>query len=205
MFERFTDKARAVVVGAQGHARELKHRRVGTEHVLLAILTTTPDGPTARTLRDVGVTAEIVREEIVRWVGVGNSPLGEADADALAAIGIDLDAVRAKVEESFGEGALDLPDADDIETSGSGLARRLLGGRKRPPMAGHIPFSPRNKKVLELSLREALRLKHNYIGTEHILLGMLREGEGLAVAILVERGIDLADLRRRAEGVARVS
>jgi ATP-dependent Clp protease ATP-binding subunit ClpA len=205
MFERFTDKARAVVVGAQGHARELKHRRIGTEHILLAILVDTPDGMSARALREVGVTADMVREDIVRWVGVGNSPLGEADADALAAIGIDLDAVRAKVEESFGEGALDQPDADDIETSGGGLARRLLGGRKRPPIAGHIPFSPRSKKVLELSLREALRLKHNYIGTEHILLGMLREGEGLAVAILVERGIDLGKLRRRAEGIAKAA
>ena len=202
MFERFTDKARAVVVGAQGHAREFKHRRIGTEHVLLAMLVDTPDGLAARALRDVGVTADMVREEIVRRIGVGGSPLGEADADALAAIGIDLDAVRAKVEESFGEGALDLPAAEDIEASGSGLSRRLLGGRKRPPMAGHIPFSPRNKKVLELSLREALRLKHKYIGTEHILLGMLREGEGLGVQILVERGIDLADLQRRAEGLA---
>jgi ATP-dependent Clp protease ATP-binding subunit ClpA len=205
MFERFTDRARAVVVGAQGHARELKHRRVGTEHLLLAILTDTPGGLTADALREVGVTADMVREDIVRWVGLGNRPLGEADADALAAIGIDLDAVRAKVEESFGEGALDLPDPDDIEVSGGGLARRLLGGRKRPPMAGHIPFSPRNKKVLELSLREALRLKHNYIGTEHIVLGMLREGQGLAVAILVERGIDLTDLRRRAEGIGKAA
>jgi ATP-dependent Clp protease ATP-binding subunit ClpA len=203
MFERFTDYSRQVVKGGQDHARELRHRRVGTEHVLLAMLTHAPEGLAGRVLTEAGVTADLVRGEIVRRVGIGGGPLGEADADALKAIGIDLDAVRAKVEESFGPGALDLVP-DDPEESGKGLVRRLR--RRRPaPFAGHIPFSPRSKKVLELSLREALRLKHNYIGTEHILLGMLREGEGLGAQILVEAGVDLAALKRRAEDLDRAA
>ena len=124
MFERFTDRARRVVVLAQDEARLLNHNYIGTEHILLGL--------------------------IHENEGVG--------AKALEALGVTLDAVREQVRDIIGEG-------------------------KQTP-SGHIPFTPRAKKVLELSLREALQLGHNYIGTEHILLGLLREGEGTAVKVL---------------------
>jgi ATP-dependent Clp protease ATP-binding subunit ClpA len=200
MFERFTKAAREVVISAKHQAGDLRHSRVGTEHILLALLEVDVDGAAGRALHGAGVEPAAVREEIVRRVGAGPEPLGEADAEALRAIGIDLEAVRDKVEESFGPGALDeptddLPAADDIEERG-GLVDRLRGRRRRS-LPGHIPFAPRCKKVLELSLREAIHLGHRYIGTEHILLGLLREGEGLGVRILVDAGVDLDDLRRR--------
>ncbi|NMA77002.1 MAG: AAA family ATPase, partial [Actinomycetales bacterium] len=124
MFERFTDRARRVVVLAQDEARLLNHNYIGTEHILLGL--------------------------IHEAEGVG--------AKALEALGVTLDAVREQVRDIIGE------------------------GNQTP--SGHIPFTPRAKKVLELSLREALQLGHNYIGTEHILLGLLREGEGTAVKVL---------------------
>ena len=135
MFERFTDRARRVVVFAQEEARSLKHNYIGTEHILLGLL----------------------REE----EGVG--------ARALESLDIHLDAVRARVAEIVGEGQV-APSA-------------------------HIPFTPRAKKVLELSLREALQLGHNYIGTEHILLGLIREGEGVAAQVLEMLGADLEGVR----------
>ncbi|MFC3990216.1 Clp protease N-terminal domain-containing protein [Actinoplanes siamensis] len=108
------------------------------------------------------------------------------DAAALKAIGIDLDAVRAAIEENFGAGALHLPRPARKKR---GIFGRLYAS------GGHIPFSGRNKKVLELSLREALRLKHKFIAPEHIMLGVLREGQGLAMRILADRGTDLDRLR----------
>ncbi|MGA4986936.1 Clp protease N-terminal domain-containing protein [Nonomuraea bangladeshensis] len=137
MFERFTDRARRVVVLAQEEARTMNHGYIGTEHILL------------------GLIAE----------GEGLAAL------VLESSGVEQDRVRAFVER---------------ETEHDG----------RPP-SGHIPFTPGAKKVLELSLREALQLRHNYIGTEHILLGLIREGEGLAAQALVDAGADLAGLRQR--------
>jgi hypothetical protein len=128
MFERFTDRARRVVVLAQEEARLLNHNYIGTEHILLGLI---HEGE--------GVAAK-----------------------ALESLGISLEAVRAQVEEIIGQ------------------------GQSAP--TGHIPFTPRAKKVLELSLREALQLGHNYIGTEHILLGLIREGEGVAAQLLVKLG-----------------
>jgi ATP-dependent Clp protease ATP-binding subunit ClpA len=206
MFERFTKSARAVVVGAQGQARDLRHPYIGPEHLLLALLDEDVDGGAKTALNAAGIQAADVRDDVIRRVGMGAEPLGPEDAEALQEIGIDLDAVRTKAEESFGPGALDeqREESESIEETDEN-ARRLvdwLRGRKRPggargPRRGHIPFSPRSKKVLELSLREALRLRHDHIGTEHILLGLLREGEGLAVQILVNRGVDVDALRRR--------
>jgi ATP-dependent Clp protease ATP-binding subunit ClpC len=138
MFERFTDRARRVVVLAQEEARMLDHNYVGTEHILLAL----------------------VRE------GEGVA------AKALESLGIRLEAVRQQVEEIIGRG--------------------------KKASAGHIPFTPRAKKVLELSLRESLQLGHDYIGTEHILLGLLREGEGVAAQVLVRLGADLNRVREQA-------
>jgi ATP-dependent Clp protease ATP-binding subunit ClpA len=204
MFERFTSAARNVVTGAQEQARALHHSYIGTEHLLLALLVNDADGPAGRALAGAGVRAETVRDEIVRRVG-GRAGLGEADAQALRAIGIDLDAVRAKVDESFGPGALDADEPLGGPPAPSrGLIDRLRG-RRRPPRARGAEFAKarpptrRTKTVLELSLREALRLRSDHIGPEHILLGLLREGQGLAVQILVEGGASLEDLRRRVQ------
>ena len=137
MFERFTDRARRVVVLAQEEARMLNHNYIGTEHILLGLI---HEGE--------GVAAK-----------------------ALEGMGISLEGVRAQVEEIIGQ------------------------GQQAP--SGHIPFTPRAKKVLELSLREALQLGHNYIGTEHILLGLIREGEGVAAQVLVKLGADLNRVRQQ--------
>lgn len=137
MFERFTDRARRVVVLAQEEARLLNHSYIGTEHILLGLI---HEGE--------GVAAK-----------------------ALESLNISLEAVRAQVEEIIGQGG--------------------------SSPSGHIPFTPRAKKVLELSLREALQLGHNYIGTEHILLGLIREGEGVAAQVLVKLGADLSRVRQQ--------
>jgi ATP-dependent Clp protease ATP-binding subunit ClpC len=134
MFERFTGRARHVVVLSQEEARLLNHNYIGTEHILLGLLGE-PDSVAGAVLARFGFTLDRVREEVVRRVGRG-----------------------------------------------------------KKSQAGHIPFTPRAKKTLELALREALQLKHKYIGTEHILLGLIREGEGVAVQILVEHA-DLSELR----------
>ncbi|SOC52696.1 Clp amino terminal domain-containing protein, pathogenicity island component [Blastococcus aggregatus] len=170
MFERFTPEARQVVEGAQQQARELRSDRVGTEHLLLALLTR--QGTTASTaLGRHGLTREAVAADIVRLTG-GE----ELDAAALTSLGIDLDAVRSSVEASFGVGALDGPGARSART-------------------GHIPFTPGAKKVLELSLREAIAGKSRSITDGHVLLGLIREGQGLASTVLHDRGVDLPALR----------
>jgi ATP-dependent Clp protease ATP-binding subunit ClpA len=171
MFERFTDDARAVVVGAQAHAVGLHHGWIGTEHLLLALLDD-PDRRAARLLHAHGVTAPWARDEVERIVGRGTPDL---DAEALATLGIDLDAVRERVERTFGPGA---------------LARRR--GRRGVCIGGHVPFTPRAKKVLELSLREAVARVDRSIGSEHVLLGLAREGDGVAAGILRSRGVDRA-------------
>ncbi|GGQ54290.1 Clp protease N-terminal domain-containing protein [Couchioplanes azureus] len=189
MFERFTRAAREAVVRAQAAARELGQAPVGTEHVLLALLAE-PAGPiaSAPALRDRQVDAGYARAEIVRRAGRDTGTTATdtdaADREALRAIGIDLDAVRRAIEENFGPGALHLPR--DPAPRRKGLFRRGNG---------HIPFSRRAKKVLELSLREAIRLKHNFIAPEHIMLGILREGQGRGSQILADRGVDVDGLR----------
>jgi ATP-dependent Clp protease ATP-binding subunit ClpA len=179
MFERFTDRARKAVTDAQVVARRLGHGHIGTEHLLLGLLEN--DGIAARVLSGAGVTRAAVEREILAEVGRG--PLGAGDAEALGAIGIDLDEVRRRMEASFGPGALHWhPDPS------------CRGAR---PQFGHIPFTPRAKKVLELSLREALAMKHRHIGTEHLLLGLIREGEGLAMLVLTRLGAAPQLLRAR--------
>ena len=197
MFERFTKQAREVVVRAQEEARDLGHPYIGTEHLLLALLN--PDAGIAHSvLHEAGVNRTQVRSEVKRFVHKGSEVLGDGDAEALQEIGIDLDAVRARIEEAFGPGAL------ATATCSPRRRRGLLGRlrRRRPVMGGrlqggHRPFTIRSKKVLELSLREAVRLRHNYIGTEHILLGLLREGNGLAAKVLADAGLDVELLRRQ--------
>jgi ATP-dependent Clp protease ATP-binding subunit ClpA len=170
MFERFTTEARQVVVGAQSEARTLHSGRIGTEHLLLSLLA--QPTPSATVLTRHGLTRDAVAAAVVGYVGTG-----DLDAEALTALGIDLDAVRSSVEASFGPGALDRP-----------------AGSKGP--TGHIPLTPRAKKVLELSLREAIAMKSRSIADGHIALGLLREGEGLAMKVLADRGVDPVELRR---------
>ena len=174
MFERFTQDAREVVVGAQEEAARLHHGRIGTEHLLLGLLTRVGT-PTSAVLARHGLTRDAVTASVVGYVGSG-----DLDAAALTTLGIDLDAVRASVEASFGTGALDVASP---QHRGSG----------RGP---HIPFTPQAKKVLELSLREALALSDKSISDGHIALGLLREGEGLGMKVLHDLGVDLVDLRR---------
>ena len=170
MFERFTEEARQVVVSSQDEARQLHHNFIGTEHLLLGLLD--QDSPTAAVLTRHGLT----RESTVAAVRAFTSAC-DLDAAALGTVGIDLDAVRDRVEATFGPGALDLPR-----------------GRRDPK--GHIPFTPRAKKVLELSLREALALKSRSIADGHVALGVLREGEGLAMKVIHDRGVDTETLRQ---------
>jgi ATP-dependent Clp protease ATP-binding subunit ClpC len=136
MFEKFTDRARRVVVLAQEEARMLNHNYIGTEHILLGLVHE-DDGVAAKAFRNLDISGEAVRQQVEEIIGRGEISPG-----------------------------------------------------------GHIPFTPRAKKVLELSLRESIHLGHNYIGTEHILLGLLREGEGVAAQVLVRLGADLNQVRR---------
>jgi ATP-dependent Clp protease ATP-binding subunit ClpA len=191
MFERFTGEARTVVVAAQEEARRLGHDFIGTEHVLISLLAD-PGGAIARALAEAGVDAEFVRADIVRRVGPHPPDLSAAaaeqeDAEALKAIGIDLDQVRKAIEANFGAGSLRLP-RETAEKKRGLFGRFYIAG-------GHIPFTRRNKKVLKLALREALQLDQKFIAPEHIMLGLLREGEGLAVQILHEKNVDFARLR----------
>jgi ATP-dependent Clp protease ATP-binding subunit ClpA len=190
MFERFTSAARGVVIGAQQEARELGHPLIGTEHVLIALVADA-DTPVARLLAAYHLDAAAVRAAVRRHVGSPEPDLSSTETDAedaaaLLAIGIDLNAVRAAIEESFGAGSLRLPK--------KAPKRRGLFGRFYAA-GGHIPFSPRAKKLLELSLREALRLRHNFIAPEHIMLGLLRERQGVAALILTEKQVDADRLR----------
>ncbi len=170
---------------ARDEARAEGQRPVGTEHLLLGVLAD-EDNLAVRVLRDAGVTADDLRRRVRRHTETGGMGLAEADAAALREIGIDLAAIVARIEESFG------PDA---------LREAVPAPRRRWGRRRHTggPFSGRAKKALELSLREAVRLRHRHIGTEHILLGLLREGGGLGALVLSEAGVDLADLRRRVE------
>ena len=206
MFERFTGGARDVVVRANAEAGELGHPHIGTQHLLLA-LAAEPGGAVPATLRAAGVTEAYVRDEVIRRAGTPPAdvdPLpdpGGEDAAALRMIGIDLDAVRRAIEENFGPHALKLPPASRPKRRG--ILGRFGGttkGTTGPAAAwrgNHRPFSPRSKKVLELSLREAVRLKHSFIAPQHILLGILREGEGMAARILADAGVDRAALREK--------
>ncbi|MDU4245228.1 MAG: Clp protease N-terminal domain-containing protein, partial [Varibaculum cambriense] len=136
MFERFTDRARRVVVLAQDEARSLEHNYIGTEHILLGLIRE-GEGVAAKALEMANISLEGVRDQVIEIIGKGEN------------------------------------DSKD-----------------------HIPFTPRAKKVLELSMREALQLGHNYIGTEHILLGLIREGEGVANQVLTNLGADLGSIRQ---------
>jgi ATP-dependent Clp protease ATP-binding subunit ClpA len=178
MFERFHEDARQTVVLAQEETRLFNHGHIGTEHLLLALLRQ-PDTVAARVLARHGLDHDQVGDVVARLLAA--TPADDLDAGALETIGIDLDAIREKVEAAFGPGALDREPR-----SRRGRAWRL---------GGHAPFSARAKKVLELSLREAIALKHSYIGNGHILLGVLRENGGLAARVIADAGVDFDTLR----------
>ena len=226
MFERFTDTARHIVVQARDDARELGHGYIGCEHLLLAAAGT--DEPAGAVLRGQGVTPERIKAEILRASGPGQTacPAGGLDAQALASIGIDLDVVRARIEAAFGPDALTraLPAARLRRPAWrkgplAGLTRRrrrhrarrnvpLPAGpfRQRPASAGpvpggHIPFTPRAKKTLALSLREAEALHDNYIGVQHLTLALLRPHDGTVPEIL--SAIDAPATSLRAAILAR--
>jgi ATP-dependent Clp protease ATP-binding subunit ClpA len=173
MFERFTTDAREAVVQAQVEARGLGHGFIGTEHLLLGLAGGSPDDLAAAVLRGEGLSVPRIREEVLRIVGQPRV-LDDADSEALRAIGIDLDAVTETVERSFGPGAL----------------------QRGRATFGHIPFTPRSKKVLELAVREAQHLRDDRIRSEHVLLGLIREGDGVAAKIMATIGPGLAELRR---------
>ena len=195
MFERFTKAARESVGLAQLEARSLRHNYIGTEHLLLALLAS-QEGPAARVLNRLGVGREEIRDGVIEIIGLG--PLQEPDAAALDAIGIDLHEVRRRAEQAFGPGALER--ARETRSIGRpGKARRRRWPRRRcgeTTSGDRLPLTPRAKKVVELSLREALQLGHNYIETEHILLGLLREGEGIGALLLRKAGVDYDRARR---------
>ena len=218
MFERFTDAARYVVTQAQEDARRLGHNYIGCEHLLLAATAT--DEPASAVLRDHGVTPERVEAEILRTIGQGQTadPLGGLDREALAALGIDLDVVRARIEAAFGPDALTgaLPVVCQRRRPAWGrgplaeLARRRRARRHAPWSAGprgggpllpgpaprgHIPFTPRAKKSLELSLREAKALNDNYIGVQHLTLALLALQDGMVPVILTALGAPETSLR----------
>ncbi len=223
MFERFTQDARDVVISAQGEARRLRHPGIGTSHLLLALIS--GGSPVANLLIERGVTRQAAEKALAEILGSSAPPSDSSaaggpataaeqradDAKALAALGIDLDRIRNAVEAAFGPGALDHGGADDDgrHSARPGPLRRT---RKRPDLddeagllrgkragGGHIPFGADAKKALELSLREALRLRDRSIGAEHLLLGLLRPGDTIAVGILELLHVDPADLRRAVE------
>ncbi|MEE2059402.1 Clp protease N-terminal domain-containing protein [Rhodococcus artemisiae] len=165
MFERFSDSARSAVVAAQTEALRLHADRITPAHVLLGVLITA-DERLRVSLADLGLTIDGVRTHLAAMNQ--DRPLGPDDAAALEAIGIDLDAVRARLEETFGEGVLDSPP----ENSDKG--RR---GRFSDLFGGHIPFDRNAKKTLELSLREAIAHHDRSIGSEHIILGVIRSDD----------------------------
>jgi ATP-dependent Clp protease ATP-binding subunit ClpC len=169
MYERFTNTAKHAVVLAQDEAMTLGHDFIGTEHVLIG-LARTVDGGAGEVLGTLGVTVSMARDETVRLLteagvqATGGTPV----AEALASIGIDVEEIRRRADESFGPGRFHFP---------------------RPP------FTPGAKKALEMTLREAKALGHSHIDTEHLLLGVLADGESVAVRVLTGLGVDQAELR----------
>jgi ATP-dependent Clp protease ATP-binding subunit ClpA len=171
VFERFTTQARSVVTLAEQEAREHGRPNIGTQHLLLGILAT-PDTAGARALEALGIRERDVRED-VRRLDRDRSAFSDEDADALRSVGIDLDEVRRTVEQTFGSGALE---------------RGATAGARS--WAGHVPLTPGSKKALELALREAIHLGQRSIGTEHLLLGLVRDDGCSGARILAARGAD---------------
>jgi len=225
MFERFNQDARNLVGLASAHARRLGHRYVGAEHFLLAVASA--GQPASAVLAAHGVTPDFVEEQIVLRAGLGAGAglFGGLDKDALATIGIDLDAVRARIEASFGQQALanaaQMAHHGPLRSRGPRAPRMVRQWRRRrrarravaaapdprhpeatgrycapgPHPIGHIPFTPASKKVLELGLREALALQQPHVGAEHVALALVTIRQGLVPPILAAAGAPAAELR----------
>lgn len=218
MFERFTPDARTAVVHAQEHARRLGHGYVGCEHLLLAVVALGP--PASAVLREHGLTPERVEQEIVRQVGLGGgSPFGALDREALADVGIDLDAVRARAEEFFGPEALTRAARAVHQEPGPSQLRRTLRWRRRraaralltapatapaptglhqasgPRPAGHIRFDPHAKECLANTVREAQAAHDGHIGVEHLALGLITVNSRVLRSVLSSLGASSQDLR----------
>ena len=232
MFERFTTDARTVVSDAQQHARRMGHRYIGCEHLLLAVVGM--EQPAAEVMREGGVTPPHVEQQIVRLIGLGTGTdmFADLDREALAAIGIDLDVVRARIEARFGVDALDR--ATQVSRSqrrrrfrlnpSRALSPRLRrrfrrwrcarrdGRQQKQPQAspapatgryrtagvvptGHLPFTCRAKKTLEIALREAQAQRDTHIGVQHLALGLLAIDGGLVPPILAALGTSPKILR----------
>lgn len=225
MFERFSADARTVVIHAQQHARRLGHRYIGCDHLLLALVAT--DTPAGGVLREHGITPERVEEQVVRSSGLGAAAalFADLDRDALAGIGIDLDAVRARIEASMPlESLARAGQAVQCGPHRAGGRLRLLRRRRRrrraergraeptearttpppatgryrapgPPPDGHLPFTPGAKRVLEMSVREAAVRRDRHLGVEHIALSLLATAGGPVPPILNALATSPAQLR----------
>ncbi len=176
MFERFTDRARTVLMEAQAEAVETGVGFIGTEHLLIGMLRE-GTGVAAVALEEHSVALEQVREKVWAEIATYVPVRAVDDASALAAIGIDIEVVRATVEAAFGQGSL-------------------------PDRRSHPPFTPKGKAALERSLTISLTWRHRYIGTEHLLAGLIELGEGVAVSVMQHLGVDLEALE---DSVKRLS
>jgi hypothetical protein len=226
MFERFTADARTVVIHAQQHARRLGHRYTGCEHLLLALAAT--DTPAGGVLREHGITPDRVEEEVVRSAGLGpaGALFADIDRDALASIGINLDAVRARIGASLPPESLTRA-GQTVQCGPHRAGRRRVGllrrwrrrrrakrrlaestgvpitpppatGRYRAPgrpFVGHLPFTPGAKRVLEMSLREAVASHDRHLGVEHIALSLLATAGGPVPPILSALAVSPAHIR----------
>jgi ATP-dependent Clp protease ATP-binding subunit ClpC len=178
VFERFTDRARRVIVLAQEEARMFNADYVGTGHILLGLLGE-GEGVAARSLESLGISLEIARTHVEHALKENLQALAAEDSQAEEPV--------SQVEQTIGQN----------EPATEALQGEEPVGRRQQAPRGHIPFNKRVKKVLELALRESLGLNHNYIGTEHLLLGVIREGEGVGAQVLIKLGADLTVTRAR--------
>lgn len=188
MFEKFQKSAKVAVILSQEEAREMDDTRIGAEHVLVGVLDSA-GAPLSELMGGYGLTADGVRDRL--RAGSEQPPMDEEDAEALRAIGIDLSQVRESVSKVFGPQAFDKA----FEKSGRRKAR-VRGWRP----FGMIPFNSSAKKCLELALREAIAHKDNWIGCEHMVLGILRGGDPVALAVITER-VSADELRHAVVGL----
>ncbi|MBN7439470.1 Clp protease N-terminal domain-containing protein [Mycobacteroides abscessus] len=188
MFEKFQKSAKVAVILSQEEAREMDDTRIGAEHVLVGVLDSA-GAPLSELMGGYGLTADGVRDRL--RAGSEQPPMDEEDAEALRAIGIDLSQVRESVSKVFGPQAFDKA----FEKSGRRKAR-VRGWRP----FGMIPFNSSAKKCLELALREAIAHKDNWIGCEHMVLGILRGGDPVALAVITER-VSADELRQAVVGL----
>ena len=203
MFDNFSKDAREVVTRAQFEARALRHNYLGTEHLLLGLFGH-GQNPASRVLTRLGLDREVVRTSVREIIGMG--PLVEPDQAALEVIGVDLEEVRRRTEEAFGPGAVEWTSA------ARGRYATAMRTRRRPRLlrrlmrecdaglmsgASHLSFTPRTKKVFELSRAEAKSLGHERVAPSHLLLGLLKEGEGVAAQILSRFDVDFQRARAR--------